>query len=120
MAETKKMLKSTKERINKKVLIKQVKVNLSKVHNIHDISLTAIGSVLEAVTESMLSYVKQGKEVFWSGFGVLMTQKRKQTVRRNPQNGQEIKIPAKEVVKMKLFKSFGEKVLAKSPKKSKK
>ena len=120
MAEAKRIAKVTKDRVNKKDLVKQVKIHLAKRHNTHDVSLVMIANTLDAIVDSMLHCIKQNKEVFWSGLGVLGIQKRKQTVRRNPHNGQEIKIPAKEVVKLKLFKSFVEKCMTKTVKKTKK
>ena len=110
--------KSLKDRVSKKELVKQVKIHLSKNHSTHDVPLSTVTSTVDAIVESILHCIKQGKSVFWSGFGLVSMQKRKQTMRRNPHNGQEIKIPAKDVVKMKLFKSFSDKCLAKSTKKS--
>jgi nucleoid DNA-binding protein len=108
--------KHLKDRISKKELLKQVKANLTRVHS--EVSLTTVTHTVDALVESILNYIKQGKSVFWSGFGLVSIQKRKQTIRRNPHNGQEIKIPAKEVIKMKLFKSFSDKCLVKTPKKN--
>lgn len=110
--------KHLKDRISKKELLKQVKATLARGHGGHELSLTTVTHTVDALAESILNYIKQGKSVFWSGFGLVSIQKRKQTVRRNPHNGQEIKIPAKEVVKMKLFKSFSDKCLVKAPKKN--
>lgn len=119
MTETKNM-KSNLARVNKKELVKKIKTDLLKNHDGEDMTLTSIGHVLDTTVDSIMSYLKQGKEIFWSGMGAFVIQKRKATMRRSPQNGQEIKIPAKEVVKMKLFKSFTDKCMVKSAKRGKK
>ena len=108
----------TTSRINMKDLIKLIKVNLATQHGMHEISLTLIDKVLDATNACILNALQHKKEINWSGVGAFVIQSRKATMRRNPQNGAEIKIPAKEVVKMKLFKSFAAKCALK-PTKSK-
>jgi len=103
-------------RINKTELARKIKTDLVKHRGMEDISLTDINLVLEKTTSNIMNYLKQGKEIFWSGLGGFVIQKRKATMRRNPQNGKEIHIPAKEVVKMKLFKSFTDKCMTKAKK----
>jgi len=106
----------TTSRINMKDLIRMIKVNLATQHGLHEISLTLIDKVLNATSSCILNSLQHKKEVNWSGVGAFVIQSRKPTMRRNPQNGAEIRIPAKEVVKMKLFKSFAAKCALKPTK----
>jgi nucleoid DNA-binding protein len=89
-----------------KELVKMIKINLATHHKVHEISYTLIDKILDAASMCILHSLQHKKEVNWSGVGAFVIQTRKATMRRNPQNGAEIKIPSKEVVKMKLFKSF--------------
>ena len=105
-------------RVNKRDLVKKIKTDLLKVSE--DLTLSKINAVLDITVDSIMDYLKQGKEIFWTGLGGFVFKKRKQTTRRNPQNGETIKIPAKEVVKMKLFRSFTDKCAIKTKKSTKK
>lgn len=96
-------------RINMKELVKMVKTNLMSTHGVHEISLSLIDKVIDATSSCILHCLQNKREVNWSGVGAFIIQKRKATMRRNPKNGEEIKIASKEVVKMKLFKSFATK-----------
>jgi DNA-binding protein HU-beta len=57
-------------------------------------------------TLSTLAYkaIKKDGEFVLPGFGKLVKQKRKARMGRNPKTGQKIKIPAKTVVKFRVFK----------------
>ena len=57
-------------------------------------------------TLSTLAYkaIKKDGEFVLPGFGKLLKQKRKARMGRNPKTGQKIKIPAKTVVKFRVFK----------------
>lgn len=109
--------KGVHPRMNKKDLVRKVKTDLIKTQHAEDVTVNLINAVLDATVDSIKLSLQQGKEIFWSGMGSFVIQKRKSTKRRNPQSGEEIKIPAKEVVKMKLFKSFADKCMIKAPKK---
>jgi len=110
---------ATTNRLNLTDLIKSIRAHLATQHNVHEISLSLIEKIIDSTSHTILHSLQSGKEVSWSGVGAFVMQKRKATVRRNPQNGQEIKIPSKEVPKMRLFKSFTAKCALK-PTKTKK
>lgn len=103
-----KQLKQSEGKINRKELSRVIKAHLATDGD-HDITISKINQILELMTDSIASYIRERKEVFLSGLGSFVIQKRKATKRRNPRNGKEMKIPAKEIVRMKLFKSFEEK-----------
>jgi nucleoid DNA-binding protein len=107
---------ATQNRINLKELTKSIRAHLATHHNTHEIPLVMIEKILDSTSNIILHSLQTGKEISWSGVGAFVIQKRKATVRRNPQNGQEIKIPSKEVVKMRLFKSFAQKCALKPTK----
>jgi DNA-binding protein HU-beta len=109
--------KHSMHKINKKELARKVKAHLGMQGDL-DTTITKIEEIMHGITESVISYLKEGKEMFWSGMGSFVIKQRKATRRKNPQNGKEIKIPAKEVVRVRLFKSFTDKCI-KSTKKGK-
>ena len=97
-------------KINRKELARVVKAHLATDGD-HSLTVSKIEKIFELMGDSIASYIKDGKEIFLSGLGSFVIQKRKATKRRNPRNGKEMKIPAKEIVRMKLFKSFEEKCM---------
>ena len=66
----------------------------------------ALDSVLTNITKTL----KKGNKVTLVGFGTFSVTKRSSRKGRNPQTGQEIKIPAKKVVKFKAGKELSDKV----------
>ena len=65
---------------------------------------------LEAVITSTSKALSKGERVALVGFGSFAVSKRAARKGRNPQNGKEIKIPAKKVVKFKAGAELVEKV----------
>ncbi|WP_022852543.1 HU family DNA-binding protein [Thermodesulfatator atlanticus] len=57
----------------------------------------ALNAFMEAVTESL----KNGEKVTLVGFGTFMVVERAERMGRNPRTGEQIKIPARKVVKFK-------------------
>ena len=57
----------------------------------------ALNAFLDAVTEAL----KEGEKVTLVGFGTFMVVERAERVGRNPRTGEQIKIPARKVVKFK-------------------
>lgn len=57
----------------------------------------ALNAFIEAVTEAL----QAGEKVTLVGFGTFMIQKRAARVGRNPRTGEQIKIPARKVIKFK-------------------
>ncbi len=55
----------------------------------------AVSCVFDTITKAL----KKGRAFTLVGFGTFRVSKRKARVGRNPQNGQELKIPAKKVPK---------------------
>lgn len=75
------------------------------------ISKKDVTSVLDELTALAYKEVKSGGEFVLPGFGKLVKAKRKARVGRNPATGEEIKIPAKTVVKFRLAKAAKDAVL---------
>ncbi len=57
----------------------------------------ALNAFMEAVTEAL----KRGEKVTLVGFGTFMIAQRAERVGRNPRTGEQIKIPARKVIKFK-------------------
>ena len=67
---------------------------------------------LEVITDIALSEVKKNGEFTIPGIGKLVKQKRKARMGRNPKTGENIKIPAKTVVKFRVAKAAKDALLA--------
>jgi len=68
-------------------------------------SREAVDAITSAITDSLA----RGERVTLVGFGSFRVIKREARRGRNPQTGQEIQIPAKEVVRFRSGKSLGPK-----------
>lgn len=68
-------------------------------------------SVVEAMTEMAYSEVKKSGEFVVPGLGKLVKVHRAERMGRNPATGEQIKIPAKTVVKFRVAKAAKEAVL---------
>jgi DNA-binding protein HU-beta len=62
------------------------------------------GVFLDTLSRLAYKAIKKDGEFVLPGFGKLVKQKRKARMGRNPKTGQKIKIPAKTVVKFRVFK----------------
>jgi DNA-binding protein HU-beta len=69
-----------------------------------------VTSVIDAMAELGYKEVKKNGEFVVVGFGKMVKAKRKARMGRNPMTGEEIKIPAKTVVKFRLSKAAKESV----------
>lgn len=67
---------------------------------------TAVEESLNAAFEAIKKSVKKGDDVTLVGFGTFTKSKRKARAGRNPQTGQEIKIPAMVVPRFRPGKEF--------------
>lgn len=67
--------------------------------------------LMEAMTEMAYKEVKSAGEFVVPGIGKLVKVHRKERTGRNPATGQEIKIPAKTVVKFRVAKAAKDAVL---------
>ena len=68
------------------------------------------GKALDATISAISKALKKGDRVALVGFGSFSVAKRAARKGRNPQNGKEIKIPAKKVVKFKAGAELTKKV----------
>ena len=68
------------------------------------------GRALDGFIKAVEDALKQGDSVALVGFGSFSVSKRAARKGRNPQNGKEIKIPAKKVVKFKAGAELTKKV----------
>ena len=80
---------------------------LSKKANM---SKTQAGEVLDSLLDTIVSNLKKGKEVNITGFGNFSVQHRNSRKGRNPQTGEELTIPARDVPKFKAVKNLKEAV----------
>ena len=89
--------------MNKGELINKVAedANLTKAQ-----ATQALNAVLTSISESL----RDGKKVSLIGFGTFSITERKARTGRNPQTGQTIKIPGKNVVKFKPGKELADSV----------
>jgi len=69
------------------------------------ISKAAAEKALKAFTGGITNALKKGNKVSLVGFGTFDTSKRAARTGRNPQTGEDIKIPAKNAVKFKVAKA---------------
>ncbi len=77
----------------------------------HELSKKKMADILEDYCNLAVSETKKVGSVVLPGFGKMVLSKRKARVGRNPATGEEIKIPAKTVVKMRVAKAFKEAVI---------
>lgn len=75
------------------------------------LSKKEIATVLEAMVTMAYKEVKKQGEFVLPGFGKLVKVKRAARMGRNPATGEEIKIPAKTVVKFRVAKAAKDAVL---------
>ena len=65
-----------------------------------------VASVLNAFIETVEANVSKGKKITLVGFGTFEARKRGARIGRNPQNGKELKIPARTVPAFSAGKKF--------------
>lgn len=68
------------------------------------------GNVVDAVTETITNTLKKGEKVTLLGFGTFQVMERKAKRGVNPQTGERLDIPAKNVVRFKAGKELRERV----------
>lgn len=74
---------------------------VDRISEAAEISKAAAGKALDALIDSVLDAAQKGDRVTLVGFGTFSSAKRKARTGRNPQTGEELKIPAKKVLKFK-------------------
>ena len=67
---------------------------------------TAVEDVLNTAFDLVKKQVKKGEDITLVGFGTFTRSKRKARMGRNPQTGQEIRIPAMNMPRFKPGKEF--------------
>jgi DNA-binding protein HU-beta len=65
---------------------------------------------LESLTDVVTKEIRKGGEVPLTGLGKFKVSRRKARIGRNPQTGEEIKIPAKRVVKFAVAKALKDQI----------
>ncbi len=73
----------------------------------------AVKVFLDGLTQMVEKTLKKGGDVPLTGLGKFKVQARKARIGRNPQTGEQIKIPAKKVVKFTVAKNLKDTVLKK-------
>lgn len=76
-----------------------------------NLSKKEVANLLDELASLAYKEVKKNGEFALPGFGKLVKVRRKARIGRNPATGEEIKIPAKTVVKFRLAKAAKEAVL---------
>ena len=76
-----------------------------------NLSKKDVASLIERMVELAYKEVKQSGEFVIHGIGKLVKVHRKERMGRNPATGEQIKIPAKTVVKFRVAKATKEAVL---------
>ena len=71
-----------------------------------ELTKTDVENTINAIIENVKKSVKKGEDVTLIGFGTFTKAKRKARTGRNPQTGEEIKIPAMNVPKFRPGKEF--------------
>ncbi len=77
----------------------------------HEVSKKKMADILEDYCSLAVAETKKVGSFVVPGFGKMVLSKRKARIGRNPATGEEIKIPAKTVVKMRVAKAFKESVI---------
>jgi DNA-binding protein HU-beta len=76
-----------------------------------EISKRVAASIIEEYAALAIAETKKKGAFILPGIGKSVLVKRKARIGRNPQTGEEIKIPAKTVVKIRLAKAFKEAIV---------
>lgn len=73
-----------------------------------ELQKTQVAKIIDSFTTIATDTLGKGEEVKLIGFGTFTAKERKERVGRNPQNGEEITIPAKRVPMFKPAKNLKE------------
>ncbi len=83
---------------------------VEKVAGVVGLTKKDVNNVVDAVTSAITDSLAGGEKVTLVGFGTFQVQKRKARQGVNPQTGDKISIPAKDVPKFKAGRSLREAV----------
>ena len=84
---------------------------LTRLADSTGVSKKDVGKLLDELASLAYKEVKKGGEFVVPGFGKMVKVNRKARMGRNPATGEQIKIPAKTVVKFRLAKAAKDAVL---------
>lgn len=106
------MCRLVKLQVMKKTMAKMTKSQiLAALAEKTGIAKKDVVGLIDAITEMAYSEVKKSGEFTVPGIGKLVKVDRKARIGRNPATGEEIKIPAKTVVKFRVAKAAKDAVL---------
>ena len=83
---------------------------IETIANQTDLSKKEVGSVLEALLDTLTEEMRKGNKITLTGFGTFRTAKRAARKGRNPQTGETIQIAAATLPKFKAGKGLKEAV----------
>jgi DNA-binding protein HU-beta len=86
---------------------------VSQVAEKFELSKKQAAIILDGIVELAISETKKVGAFTLPGMGKTVLSKRKARMGRNPATGEEIKIPAKTVVKMRIAKAFKDAIIPK-------
>ncbi|MFN8624844.1 MAG: HU family DNA-binding protein [Candidatus Binatia bacterium] len=86
---------------------------VQKLADVADVSKKQADAVLQTLVDVTVSSVKKGDPVKIPGLGTFRKVQTKARMGRNPQTGEQIKIPARKKVRFSVAKTFKESVLGK-------
>lgn len=86
---------------------------VSHVAEKFELSKKQTTAILDGIVELAISETKKVGAFTLPGMGKTVLSKRKARMGRNPATGEEIKIPAKTVVKMRMAKAFKDAIIPK-------
>ena len=86
---------------------------VQKLAETADVSKKQADAVLQTLVEVTVGSVRKGDPVKIPGLGTFRKVQTKARMGRNPQTGEQIKIPARKKVRFSVAKTFKEAVLAK-------
>ena len=96
----------------RKTMAKMTKSELlTRLADSTGVSKKDVGKLLDELASLAYKEVKKGGEFVVPGFGKMVKVNRKARMGRNPATGEQIKIPAKTVVKFRLAKAAKDAVL---------
>ena len=76
-----------------------------------EMSKAAVNEVVDSVFDNIAKAVRKDKRFTYPGFGTFSVRSRKARVGRNPQTGEEIKIPARQRLRFVVAKAAKDSVL---------
>lgn len=93
--------------MNKTDLVRSVTAEVKKDEGLSiSVNQKNIGNVIDVLLDTITDALTIGEEVKFLGFGKLYTVEKEARVGKNPQTGEELKIPAHKIIKFKASKTL--------------